>query len=148
MASYCCPLWGAVPQLRSLKLEWPYSVPLLSGQVQGMAALQQLSELEMLSERALSWGEDSSDLPDDERLFQQVDAQQLLHLVPGATQLQDLDVGLDLSSDSSMSQDQLVLELQRALPALTGVTLRGAYGEMMEAGHRAALRPGLVVGGC
>lgn len=151
MAAYCSTLYGAMPGLKELRLEWPMCAPLLSSRLPGVSALKQLSQLGLRSEEVDPWSRAPNPLErpvDDERTFHCVDAQQLLQLVQGATQLQSLDLGLSLAADSTMRRDQLVLELQQALPALTFVAVRGHSFESMEPATRAALRPGLFVSGC
>jgi hypothetical protein len=69
-----------------------------------------------------------------------VEAGQLLPALQGATQLQSLELRMELDPSS---RDQAVLGLQEALPGLTRLaTLDGAAG--LAPATVAALRPGLM----
>jgi hypothetical protein len=129
LAGYCTALWGALPCLRDLHLQWPCHVPLLR-HLPSVSALQQLLSLHLCNR-----------IQDREP----VQPRWVLQAVQGATQLRALHVFPELvsdSPDSGGSKSELVLGLQRALPGLTLLGLRdGDVGLSPDA--VAALRPGL-----
>jgi hypothetical protein len=133
LAAYCSALWGALPGLQQLALEWPNTVALLP-LLPAVSALQQLRALQLDSSyarAAISCGGAAV-----------VEPQQVVQLVQGAGQLQALTVSMELAPGSS--KDQLVLGLQGALPALRQlVALK--RGERLAPATLAALRPRLVV---
>lgn len=128
MAGYCTALWGALPRLRSLELEWPPEVQLLQ-HLPSVSAFQQLSSLHL--GKSFETGSP-------------VQLQWLLQAVQGATQLQELRLLLDFgpSQYTNNSRRELVEGLQQVLPGLTFLGLRG--GE--EGLASADLRPGLKLG--
>jgi hypothetical protein len=130
LAAYCTALWGAMPSVREVRLEWPGSAQLLQ-HLPGVSALQQLSVLRL--------GGSCSEA--------EVDQAQVLRVVQGAAQLRELSLGLELLPGSS--KDQLVQGLQEALSALTLLEARdpaaGVGGTPLAPDTLAALRPGLKV---
>jgi hypothetical protein len=125
LAGYCSTLYGALPGLRSLDLEWPTSVPLL-GQLPAVSALQQLAWLRLQSR--------DRDLEADQGWkAQDVEVQEVVRVVQGATQLQDLVLDVCLAAAPGSTKDQLVLGLQEALPGLARLGMEGTMEELASA---------------
>jgi hypothetical protein len=141
LAAYCSALWGALPGLQQLALEWPNTVALLP-LLPAVSTLQQLRDLKLGR-----WADTMRPPP------AVVSVQEVLQAVQGATQLQKLTIALELAPGSS--KDQLVLGLQEALPQLTHLEVpcqdegehrcgeAGCDEPNLQPATRAALRPGL-----
>jgi hypothetical protein len=167
LAGYCSRLWGALPGLKRLKLEWPGSAWVVP-HMACMSDLRQLSKLEMTSERPykspceeLEEWEDSEDWDRDECGYaegcgwQLVELQEVVRVLRPLRQLKRLQLQLAPAPDSTW--DQLVLGLQEALPGLSWLAAlpRPRYGyavpklsDSLEPATLAALRRGLRVGYC
>jgi hypothetical protein len=128
LRTYWRTMLPALPRLQQLELSWADSVRLMSHQL-GLSALQQLTAFKL----RFSYGQVREHA---------VGSQQVVRLVKGATQLQDVAIYRPLAPGST--KDELVLGLQEALPRLRLVT--PAYGpEQLQPATLAALRSGLFV---
>jgi hypothetical protein len=132
LPTYWLTLLPVLLHLQKLQLGWADPIELLAHQL-SLSALQQLTGLSLAGRRGKS---------DRGAGGNAVGPEQVVQLVQGATQLQEVSLYRPLTAGSS--KDQLVLGLQGALPRLRLLILMCGPQELGPA-TQAALRQGLFV---